>query len=243
MTRSTDPDLFHFAVPEPPDYGIIGAMPPLSTSVHPVAASFAAWMAGSKAAALAAVEAAVQAVPLAADLTSQMAAVFREFRHKPVGRGVDLDTVLRSDLTIVVGLEHPLVRGDVRRLHVLQHEMKRACLTSTLLNVPPGPRAAIILIEILGLPMDQAAEIFGGLGALNAAYSRGQRRLEAYLGPRCEHVDPNNMCHCAARVGGALKIGFMDWPGGDDATCDGPVVAPRRGAEAHKLFATLPPPR
>lgn len=204
---------------------------------HPLAVRFAAWMAGSHAAGLAALE----AVVAAPDVTAQLAAVVRVFDgRRRKGARSDLDDVLRSDPTAVVDLDHPLIRGDVRRLYVLQHELQRACLTATLLNLPPSPRAAFILCEILGLSFEEAARVMGSDSAVRTAHTRALREIEGYLDPRCEHVNPKNFCHCSTRLGVALERGFVAWPTRDDLPSDGPVGAHR--GDARELFAALPPP-
>lgn len=212
-------------------------------SAHPLAMTFAAWLAGSAARGLALICAAAAA---GGDVTAQLAAVLDVHRgprnpRRRMAAGVDLDGVLRSDSTVAVEMDHPLIRGDVRRLRVLQHELQRACLTATLTVLPPTPRAAFILLDILGLPFDQAAEVVGGVEALRTAHRRARSELDAYLGPRCEHVDPKNVCHCATRLGVALRHGFIGWPDRDDLASDGPLVA-LRGRKVPELFAGLSPP-
>lgn len=214
--------------------------PPTEFSDQPLTTTFATWLTGSKAAGLALCR---DATATGDGVTAQLAAVlhvFSERRRKTTARG-DLDGVLRSDPTAVVDLHHPLIRGDVRRLHVLQRELQRACLTATLLTLPPAPRAAFILLEILGLAFDQAAEVVGSVEALRTAHGRALRELDAYLGPRCEHADPKNFCHCATRLGVALERGFIGWPDRDDLASEGPLLA-QRGREVPDLFAHLPPP-
>lgn len=204
-----------------------------------VVARFAAWMTGSRAGGQAVLEA-VSAE--GGDESSRLASVLEVFvrrRRKGPGRE-DLDAVLRSDPTAVVDLEHPLVRGDVRRLNVLQRELQRTCLTTTLLNLPAAPRAAFILLEILGLPRELVAEIMGSAEALKTAHLRALRELDAYLGPRCEHMDPENPCHCATRLGVALDRGFVGWPERDDLASTPLEV--RRHADVRALFTALPLP-
>jgi RNA polymerase sigma-70 factor (ECF subfamily) len=51
------------------------------------------------------------------------------------------------------------------------------------------------------------------LGISKSAYkvrlSRARKKVTDYLAPRCEHVDPLNPCRCPARVGVALRKGFI----------------------------------
>lgn len=207
---------------------------------HLVAASFAAWMAGSAAGGAELLQRA-ELLP-AADLPSQIAAIMRLFgRHND--EVADLDALLRSDPTTLLDLHHPLIRGDVRRLHVLQRELQRACLTATLGRLAPQRRAAFILREILRLSKEQAAACLEKtVSALEVAYGRAVRELEAYLGPRCEHADPDNMCHCSTRLAIAVDRGFVSYPDRDDLPGDAPLTASRR-RDAYQLYAALPPPR
>lgn len=201
--------------------------------------TFAAWMAGSHAEGLAVLE--VAAVDGLA-LVPSLAAIYRLFEggRKRVGPGFQaLDDLLRSDPTTVVDLDHPLVQGEVRRLNVLHRELQRKCLSATLLSLPVAPRAAFVLIDILGLRHEHVAEILGNANNTRTAYLRAERQLGGYLESRCEHMDPKNLCHCATRLGLALDRGFIDWP--ERPTSDAPLDGQRR-VHVRDLFAALPPP-
>lgn len=207
---------------------------------HRVALTFAAWMTGSQSRAAAEVEAAAATDP--AGLVPLLAAIVRSLtRQQRRETAIDrrgLDDLLRSDPTVAVGLEHPLVSGEPRRLRVLQAELRRVCLSTTLRTLPVAPRAAFVLLEILGFPFEQVAAVFGTPGAVETAHSRAVRQLEDYLGARCEHFDPLNACHCAARLGIALERGFVSAPTHDDVA-DAPVGRTRTVGQ---LYATLPAP-
>lgn len=215
-------------------------IPPVSGDheEHPLVVQFAAWMTGSQEAGAAARRA---AGPVVADLTARLAALVRFFmKHR--GRHSDIDEALgRYDPTAVLDLDHPLLRGDERRLHVLQRELQRTCLTSTLLNVPAGPRAAFVLREILGLPFEQTAQIFTSAEAARTNYQRSLRELEAYLAPMCEHINPRNGCHCSRRLAGALERGFVRWTERSDLTDDSPLES-QGHRNVRDLFASLPAP-
>src|SRR5687768_12293740 len=43
----------------------------------------------------------------------------------------ELDDILRTNTTIPVDLDHPLVQGDTHRLEVLLSELRRTCLLTT----------------------------------------------------------------------------------------------------------------
>ena len=47
--------------------------------------------------------------------------------------------------------------------------------------------------------------------------------LTYYLGPRCEHMNPMNPCHCETPLGPALDRKFITWPDRDDLNGDEPL--------------------
>lgn len=124
-----------------------------------------------------------------------------------------LDSVLRDQMTMPVGLDHPLVRGEPRRLRVLCAEVERACLAAVVRALPPMPRVVFLMDALFGMSL---AEISGILGVdlvnAQAAHRKAERALDDYLGSRCEHLDRRNVCRCAGRVGVALERGFIRWP-------------------------------
>jgi hypothetical protein len=56
---------------------------------------------------------------------------------------------------------------------------------------------------------DAAAALGINVSAYKVRLSRARKKVGDYLAPRCEHVNPMNPCHCPARVGTALKKGFI----------------------------------
>lgn len=134
-----------------------------------------------------------------------------------VDRFTELNDILRTNSTIPVDLSHPLVQGDARRLNLLLWELQRSCLIRTLRGLTSERRAFFILMHVLGLSMaDTAAACRTSVTAVRTTESRARKDLEAYLGPRCEHLDANNPCHCAARLGNALEGALVHWPSHDD---------------------------
>ena len=220
--------------------GTVLTMQPIAPSHDSVPMMFATWMTGSRAAAAAAIDAAGAE---GLDLVPALAALYQYFdahrQRADPGFG-ELDDLLRSDSTTTVDLDHPLVRGQVRRLYVLQRELQRQCLSATLLALPVGRRAAFILIGILDVSLEHATAIMGSPHAASVALSRGERQLETYLESRCEHMDPDNLCHCSTRLGIALERHFVDWP--EDNTLPGAPLVGQRRKMVRDLFATLPPP-
>lgn len=201
---------------------------------------FATWMTGSRVGGAAAIEATGAG---GLDLVPALTALYQHFsaRRQRADPGFGaLDDLLRSDPTTTVDLDHPLVRGRVRRLYVLQRELQRKCLSATLMALPAAPRAAFILIAILGLSLEHATAIMGSPTAAPVALSRGERQLEGYLKSRCEHMNPNNLCRCANRLGIALERHFVDWPE-HHALPSEPLAGQHRGW-VRDLFAALPPP-
>lgn len=151
----------------------------------------------------------------------------------------ELDEVLRGQVTLTVGLDHPLVRRDARRLRVLRSEVQRACIGAVLHTLAPKPRAVLLMASLFGLAVGRIAEITGMSPARAHEYLRqATRALEDYLGARCEHLDRRNVCSCAGRVGVALASGFIDWPEHDDH--DGRAAPDRASPEIVGLVAGLP---
>lgn len=225
---------------------------------HPLVVLFAAWMAGSHRAGRAMLQSAGEPsgvwgrrnhlgkgknprVEPTSPLTARLAVVVQWFmtpREKPI----DLDEGLgRFDGTTQLGLEHPLIRGDVRRLYVLQRELQRKCLSVVLGNLPAGPRAAFVLRWILGLTDDQVAEVFGTVEAVKTNGGRALRELRESLTPICEHIDPGNGCRCRNRLAGAVERGFVTWPDRDDLDGDRPLIG-QTHQDVEALYSKLPPP-
>lgn len=172
-----------------------------------------------------------------------LAALVRPFLVRPApprpDRFAELDDILRTDSTIPIDLSHPLVRGDVGRMGVLLSELRRSCLLSTLRGLTPERRAVFILRHVLGLSRETCAEVCGAtISALTVSEGRGRRDLEGYLGARCEHMDPGNACHCAARLGNALDRGLVRWP--EHHEHDAASFPGQTYRQVRDLYASLP---
>ncbi|MCA9678937.1 MAG: RNA polymerase sigma factor [Kofleriaceae bacterium] len=117
-----------------------------------------------------------------------------------------LDETLRSEAT-----RTDVVRSltDPQRDFMLW-ELKQGCMTSVINCLSPGERAAFTASQVMRMSDDDAAK---ALGVTPAAYkvrlSRARKKIGDYLAPRCEHVNPMNPCRCPARVGVALRKGFI----------------------------------
>jgi hypothetical protein len=201
---------------------------------------FARWMLGSHEAAFEAVCAAVEHAPgdPAAQLRILVADLTAEKSGSVVDRFEELDQILRTDSTVPLDLDHPVVRGDAQRLHVLTLELQRTCLMTALRGIPAARRAVFILLHIMGLPMDDCVAICEStVNAIRVLQTRATKTLEGYLTTRCEHLDQNNACHCGARLGGALEQEFVTWPEHSDYAG---VGAPGRYHRVTDLYANLP---
>jgi len=117
-----------------------------------------------------------------------------------------LDDTLRSEATrtdVVRSLSDP-------QRDFLLWELKQGCMTSVINCLSPGERAAFALANIMDVTDDEASRILGvTLSAYKVRLSRSRKKVADYLAPRCEHIDPMNPCRCPARVGIALKKGFI----------------------------------
>lgn len=219
---------------------------PVAPSLSPDApVVFAVWMSESREQAA---ELAATAADAHAELDAQLAALARDLLTRRSGgherdRLRHLDDVLRSDPTVPVSLTHPLVRGEARRLSVLQWELKRTCLMAVVSALPPMPRAVFVLHVVLGVDLSRIAAICDTTpDAVKVSWTRASHHVEDYLGARCQHVDPGNFCRCATRLGVAIERGFARYPGHADEFPDTPV-ADARHHDVVALYRSLPPVR
>jgi RNA polymerase sigma factor (sigma-70 family) len=160
-----------------------------------------------------------------------------------------LDETLRSEAT-----RTDVVRSmtDPQRDFMLW-ELKQGCMTAVVNCLSPGERAAFVLATVLKQSETDAA---ASLGVTKSAYkvrlSRARKKVADYLAPRCEHIDPMNPCRCPARVGVALKKGFIRSSG--EVNLRKPAVTPfgRYGAgpdsedeplrDVNAIYGNLPEP-
>ena len=129
--------------------------------------------------------------------------------HLPRGPEVNfdvLDETLRNEATrtdVVRSLSDP-------QRDLMLWDLKQGCMTSVIGCLGPGERAAFIAAQVLKRPDDDAAKALGvTVSAYRVRLSRARQKIGDYLAPRCEHVDPMNPCRCPARVGTALRKGFI----------------------------------
>lgn len=117
-----------------------------------------------------------------------------------------LDETLRSEAT-----RTDVVRSltDPQRDFMLW-EMKQGCMTAVINCLSPGERSAFVISTVLKKSDENAAKALGiSKSAYKVRLSRARKKVANYLAPRCEHVDPLNPCRCPARVGTALRKGFI----------------------------------
>jgi RNA polymerase sigma factor (sigma-70 family) len=117
-----------------------------------------------------------------------------------------LDETLRSEAT-----RTDVVRSltDPQRDFMLW-ELKQGCMTSVVNCLSPGERAAFVASSIMKMSDEAAAQALGVTpAAFKVRLSRARKKVGDYLAPRCEHVNPMNPCRCPARVGVALRKGFI----------------------------------
>lgn len=149
-----------------------------------------------------------------------------------------LDETLRSEAT-----RTDVVRSlsDPQREYLLW-ELKQGCMTSVINCLPPGERAAFIAAHVLKLDDESAAAMLGvRVSAFRVRLSRARQKVTDHLAPRCEHVDPMNPCRCPARVGTALRKGFIaPMPLGGEVSLRGPTIPyGRYGAGAERDDAPM----
>lgn len=156
-----------------------------------------------------------------------------------VDRFEQLNDILRTNTTIPIDLSHPLVQGDTRRLSTLLWELQRSCLITTLRGISAERRAVFILMHVLGMSLEDTAEVCDSSpSAVRVTEIRARQDLAGYLGPRCEHMDDGNPCHCAPRLGNALEGGLVRWPEHDDY--DGAPFDPQVQPDVSRLYKSLP---
>ncbi|MBI4512044.1 MAG: RNA polymerase sigma factor [Deltaproteobacteria bacterium] len=120
-----------------------------------------------------------------------------------------LDETLRSDATRTDVVRS--LTGNERNF--LLWELKQGCITAVVNCLPLGEREAFVLLQIMGLAEEDAADTLGiSIGALKTRLLRARKKVADYLSPRCEHVDPRNPCRCPSRLGIAISKGFLPSP-------------------------------
>lgn len=153
-----------------------------------------------------------------------------------------LDTILRSDLTRPIDLRSSGFTDDPTQVHVLLWQLERTCLFSVLGCLPPGVRLSFVLTDLWGISPARSAEL---LGIKESAYrvrlTRGRKRVEDYLAPRCVHVDEQNPCTCVGRLMIALDARFISPPAHTLDIPHEPHDAKGACRDVGGLYRSLPP--
>jgi len=155
-----------------------------------------------------------------------------------------LDETLRTEATRtdVVGALSTPERDS------LLWELKQGCMTAVVNCLPVGEREAFVLGVVLGMPEEMAARTLGiKPAAFKVRLSRARQKVADYLAPRCEHVNPDNPCHCPSRLGVALSKGFIPPPGRREARLRPTAPFGRYGGEeplrdVMAIYQSLPDP-
>ncbi len=126
---------------------------------------------------------------------------------------LEIDNILRDDITNQLDVNIRGIDGDPARIHPLLWELKRTCMASMLCCVPAGQRIAIVLTEHLGYTCRAAGELLGLTEpAFRVRLTRARKQLNNIMLPLCQHVDGGNPCHCEGRLASALTKGFISFP-------------------------------
>ncbi|MBA3548614.1 MAG: hypothetical protein H0T76_19185 [Nannocystis sp.] len=176
---------------------------------------FSVWMLDDREEAHARALAIVRAAP-DADFIAWVASLIRALAVvEPRGR-VHRDGFVALDALLRLDPDHPVEPArehDRCRLRVLQSELKQACLTAAVRALWPTRRGLFVLMHVLGLDHARVAEVFEtSVASVRITHARTLRTLEGFLGPRCQHLNPDNPCRCEDRLGVALARGLVDVP-------------------------------
>src|SRR5205085_11418848 len=95
-------------------------------------------------------------------------------------------------------------------------ELKQGCMTAVINWLSPGERVAFVMSSVMNKSGEEAAKTLNiKVSAFKVRLSRARKKIGDYLAPRCEHINPMNPCRCPARVGTALRKGFIRTEGSE----------------------------
>ena len=153
-----------------------------------------------------------------------------------------LDETLRSEATRT----HEVSSLTTPEREFLLWELKQGCMTAVINCLSPGERVAFVMSSVMSKTDEEAAKALGiKVSAFKVRLSRARKKVGDYLAPRCEHVNPMNPCRCPARVGVALRKGFIRPAGAvqlRQPTPQRPFDQEIKSRDATKIFQTLPTP-
>lgn len=111
------------------------------------------------------------------------------------------------------------LRGNPQtpRLHLplaqqtaLSEALRRSCLVANLSCLSPGQRIAFVLVDVLGLTVDQVSDLLDSFpSCISIRLNRARNKLDWYLGPRCQHIHLKNPCSCISNLPVALATGMI----------------------------------
>jgi RNA polymerase sigma factor (sigma-70 family) len=122
----------------------------------------------------------------------------------------------------------------------LEREVRLSCTQGMLLAASREERAALVLVEVLGLDAAEAAEILEvSHAALRQRLSRGRGRLEAFLVSHCGVVSERAACRCASQLPAKRALGLtidrQRYAPLAEAPLDEPEVVARASAELRQV--------
>lgn len=123
-------------------------------------------------------------------------------------------------------------------LHWLMH---RTCLMRALDCLPAKLRSVYVLTALFQCSLQTIASLLAVTPSqVNTRLARAEKRLAAFFGPRCEHLDPGNPCTCLGRLSVLIDGDFLPM-GSPDQFPIAPVNRGRR--ELRVIYSDLPRPR
>lgn len=145
----------------------------------------------------------------------------------------DFETSLGVEVSVPIDV-------PAERLQRLTARMEQRCLVGGLGCLPVAIRSAFLLAVVFDLGPAEAANILGiTIETIRVRLTRAKRRLEAFYGPRCQHLDSDNPCTCVGRLSIALGRGDIT----EDDEAEPRPDWPRGSRTLPLLYQRLPPPR
>lgn len=151
------------------------------------------------------------------------------------GSFVDLENTLGYETTRTL----ELAEGENQlHLHWLMH---RTCLMRALHCLPAKLRSVYVLTSLLQCSRQMVAALLAvTISQVNTRLARAEKRLAAFFGPRCEHLDPGNPCTCLGRLSVLADGDFLPLDSPDQF----PIAPVNRGRrELRVIYSDLPRPR
>jgi hypothetical protein len=147
----------------------------------------------------------------------------------------DLEDTLGYETTRTLELDEG---EDQLHLHWLMH---RTCLMRALDCLPAKLRSVYVLTALFQCSLQTIATLLAVTPTqVNTRLFRAEKRLAAFFGPRCEHLDADNPCKCLGRLSVLIDGDFLPLASPDQF----PVAPVNRGRrELRVIYSDLPRPR